>query len=177
MLLSAVTLAFQLVCSKFVAKNPSLPAKVAIYNDLLRHSWQIGLALGALLILASSAIAQYLNLPTSRDIVLLGVGTVIYIPLGVRRGMLQGLYEFRQLAINFVLEVLVKFAAAIILLHYVWGVTGVIAAVVVSVVIAYGAAAPAKMGSADPTGGIPASFREGMQAIVFFVGQVIIGNL
>jgi len=177
MLLSAVTLAFQLVCSKFVAKNPSLPAKLAIYNDLLRHSWQIGLALGALLILASSAIAQYLNLPTSRDIVLLGVGTVIYIPLGVRRGMLQGLYEFRQLAINFVLEVLVKFAAAIILLHYEWGVTGVIAAVVVSVVIAYGAAAPAKMGSADPTGGFPASFREGMQAIVFFVGQVIIGNL
>src|ERR1700745_1497631 len=41
MLLSAVTLAFQLVCSKFVARNPSLPAKLAIYNDLLRHSWPI----------------------------------------------------------------------------------------------------------------------------------------
>src|SRR5437870_6972932 len=50
MLLSAVTLAFQLVCSKFVAKNPKLPAKRAIYKDLLSRSWQIGLALGVLLV-------------------------------------------------------------------------------------------------------------------------------
>jgi len=73
MLLSAVTLAFQLVCSKFVAKNPELPAKRAIYKELLSRSWQIGVALGVLLVLCSSAIAKYLNLPNSRDIVLLGV--------------------------------------------------------------------------------------------------------
>src|SRR6478736_6451200 len=65
MLLSAVTLAFQLVCSKFVAKNPELPAKQAIYKDLLVRSWQVGLALGVLLVLSSSAIAKYLNLPSS----------------------------------------------------------------------------------------------------------------
>lgn len=177
MLLSSVTLAFQLVCSKFVAKNPELPAKRAIYRDLLRRSWQVGLALGVLLILSSSAIASYLNLPTSRDLVLLGVGTAVYIPLGVRRGMLQGLYDFRRLAVNFVLEVLVKFGGTILLLHYEWGVTGVIASVVASIVIAYAAASPAKGVRPDLRGGIPASFREGMQAIVFFVGQVIISNL
>jgi hypothetical protein len=172
-----VTLAFQLVCSKFVAKNPEFPAKRAIYRDLLRRSWQVGLALGVLLVLSSSAIASYLNLPTSRDLVLLGVGTAAYIPLGVRRGMLQGLYDFRRLAINFVLEVLVKFGGTLLLLHYEWGVTGVIASVVASIVIAYAAASPAKDVRADLRGGIPASFREGMQAIVFFVGQVIISNL
>lgn len=177
MLLSAVTLAFQLVCSKFVAKNSELPAKLAIYKDLLQRAWQIGLALGVLLVLTSSAISKYLNLPTSRDIVLLGLGTAVYIPLGVRRGMLQGLYDFSRLAINFVLEVLVKFAGALVLLHYGWGVTGVIAAVVASIVIAYWAAAPGRKLQADARGGIPASFREGMQAIVFFVGQVIISNL
>lgn len=177
MLLSSVTLAFQLVCSKFVAKNPELPAKRAIYRDLLRRSWQVGLALGVLLALSSSALASYLNLPTSRDLVLLGVGTAVYIPLGVRRGMLQGLYDFRRLAINFVLEVLVKFGGTLLLLHYEWGVTGVIASVVASIVIAYAAASPAKDVRADLRGGIPASFREGMQAIVFFVGQVIISNL
>jgi hypothetical protein len=177
MLLSSVTLAFQLVCSKFVAKNPEFPAKRAIYRDLLRRSWQVGLALGVLLVLSSSAIASYLNLPTSRDLVLLGVGTAAYIPLGVRRGMLQGLYDFRRLAINFVLEVLVKFGGTLLLLHYEWGVTGVIASVVASIVIAYAAASPAKDVRADLRGGIPASFREGMQAIVFFVGQVIISNL
>jgi O-antigen/teichoic acid export membrane protein len=177
MLLSAVTLAFQLVCSKFVAKNSEFPAKRAIYQDLLRRSWQIGVALGALLVLSSSAIATYLNLPTARDIVLLGVGTAVYIPLGVRRGMLQGLYDFRRLAVNFVLEVLVKFGGALFVLHYEWGVTGVIASVVASIVIAYATASPNKDVQADLRGGIPASFREGMQAIVFFVGQVIISNL
>src|SRR5882762_4042657 len=106
MLLSAVTLAFQLVCSKFVAKNSELPAKFAIYKDLLRRSRHMGLALGVLLVLSSSAISNYLNLPSSRDIALLGLGTAVYIPLGVRRGMLQGLYDFRRLAVNFVLEVL-----------------------------------------------------------------------
>jgi O-antigen/teichoic acid export membrane protein len=177
MLLSAVTLSFQLVCSKFVAKNSELPAKLAIYKDLLRRSWHIGLALGVLLVLSSFAIAKYLNLPSSRDIVLLGLGTAVYIPLGVRRGMLQGFYDFRRLAINFVLEVLVKFGTALVLLHYGWGVTGVIAAVVASIVIAYWAAAPGRKWRVDPRAGIPASFREGMQAIVFFVGQVIISNL
>jgi len=177
MLLSAVTLAFQLVCSKFVAKNLDLPAKFAIYRDLLRRSWQMGLALGVLLVLSSAAISQYLSLPSSRDIVLLGVGTAVYIPLGVRRGMLQGLCDFRRLAVNFVLEVLVKFGSALLLLHYGWGVTGVIAAVVASIVIAYWAAAPGRKVQADSRGGIPACFREGMQAIVFFVGQVIISNL
>jgi O-antigen/teichoic acid export membrane protein len=177
MLLSAVTLAFQLVCSKFVAKNSEFSAKRAIYQDLLRRSWQIGVALGSLLILSSSAIASYLNLPNSKDIVLLGVGTAVYIPLGVRRGMLQGLYDFRRLAVNFVLEVLVKFGGTLLLLHYQWGVTGVIASVVASIAIAYAAASPAKDVSADLRDGIPASFREGMQAIVFFVGQVVISNL
>ena len=177
MLLSAVTLAFQLVCSKFVAKNSELPAKFAIYKDLLRRSWHMGLALGVLLVLSSSAISNYLNLPSSRDIALLGLGTAVYIPLGVRRGMLQGLYDFRRLAVNFVLEVLVKFGTALVLLRYGWGVTGVIAAVVASIVIAYWAAAPGRKWRVDARAGIPASFREGMQAIVFFVGQVIVSNL
>ncbi len=176
MLLSAVTLAFQLVCSKFVAKNADLPAKFLIYRDLLRRSWYTGVVVGAALVLSSSVITQYLNLPRSRDIVLLGLGTAVYIPLGVRRGMLQGLYDFRRLAVNFVLEVLVKFGAALAVLHRGWGVTGVIAAVVASIWIAYAAAAPGSRPQSEPGGVIPASFREGMQAIVFFVGQVIISN-
>jgi O-antigen/teichoic acid export membrane protein len=176
MLLSAVTLAFQLVCSKFVAKNTELPAKFVIYKDLLRRSWQTGIVLGATLVLSSSVITQYLNLPRSRDIVLLGLGIAVYIPLGVRRGMLQGLYDFRRLAVNFVLEVLVKFGGAVAVLYFGWGVTGVIAAVVVSIWIAYAAAAPLPRIHSELEGVIPASFREGMQAIVFFVGQVIISN-
>jgi O-antigen/teichoic acid export membrane protein len=51
MLLSAVTLAYQLVCSKLVAKSPDLAGKVTIYKDLLRRSWQTGLLLGAVIAL------------------------------------------------------------------------------------------------------------------------------
>src|SRR5215469_17605788 len=57
MLLSAVTLAFQLVCSKLVAKSPDLSGKIAIYRELLRRSLQTGLFLGAVIMLGSSVIA------------------------------------------------------------------------------------------------------------------------
>src|ERR1700746_3010465 len=108
MLLSAVTLAFQLVCSKLVAKTPDLAGKVAIYRALLRRSWLTALAVGTLIIVCSPLITHYLNLPATRDIVLLGLGTAIYVPLGTRRGMLQGTYDFSRLAMNFVLEALLK---------------------------------------------------------------------
>src|SRR5690242_16133201 len=38
LLLSCVTLSFQLVCSKFVAQNHSLPAKAAVYVSLYRRA-------------------------------------------------------------------------------------------------------------------------------------------
>ena len=177
MLLSAVTLAFQLVCSKLVAKTSDLAGKVAIYQDLLQHSWRTGLAVGALIVIGSSAITRYLNLPATRDIVLLGCGTAIYVPLGTRRGMLQGIYDFPRLAGNFILEALIKIGGALIFLHYGFGVTGVIGAVVMSIAVAYVTAAPGVDLDTEDRAQIRASFREGMQATVFFFGQVIISNL
>jgi len=176
MLLSAVTLAFQLVCSKLVAKSLDLPSKLAIYRNLLRRAWVTGFFVGGLIILTSQFITQYLRLPAVRDLVLLGIGTAVYVPLGVRRGMLQGIYDFTRLAINFVLEALIKIAGALILLHLGYGVSGVIAAVVGSIVIAYFAAIPALDFSLKNIGPAVISFREGMQASVFFIGQVIISN-
>src|SRR5215472_2038270 len=162
MLLSAVTLAFQLVCSKLVAKTSHLAGKVAIYRDLLRRSWRTGLAVGALIVVGSSAITQYLNLPATRDIVLLGCGTAIYVPLGTRRGMLQGIYDFPRLAANFILEALIKIGGALIFLHYGFGVTGVIGAVVLSIAIAYVTAVPSVDLATEDRTQIRASFREGM---------------
>jgi len=107
MLLSSVTLSFQLLCSKFVAKNDSLPAKVGIYRFLHRRSWIFAVGVTALLLLSSSIVSGYLNLPTRNYILLLGVGTMFYIPLGVRRGLMQGLFDFRHLAFNFALEAVV----------------------------------------------------------------------
>ena len=177
MLLSSITLAFQLVCSKFIAKNAEMAAKIAVYQSLHRRSWQVAIVVGALLIYSSAVVSSYLNLPTRNYVVLLGIGTAFYIPLGVRRGLMQGLYHFRHLAENFVLEVVVKLGGALVLLHYGYGVTGVIVAVVASVMMAYLAGAPRPSLHVAARPGLPASFSEGMQAIVFFVGQVIINNI
>ncbi|PYX57961.1 MAG: hypothetical protein DMG73_11830 [Acidobacteria bacterium] len=177
MLLSSVTLAFQLVCSKFVAQSQALEAKAGVYVSLHRSSWKVGTILGVLLVLASSAVSSYLKLPTRTYIILLGVGTALYVPLGVRRGLLQGMYDFRRLAENFVVEVLVKLVGAILLLVLGWGVTGVIAAVTASLGVAYLMAYPQKDLRVATKPDLPASFWEGMQAAVFFVGQVIINNV
>ena len=177
MLLSAVTLSFQFVCSKFVAKNNSLAAKAAVYSVLHRRSWQAGAIIGTALGVASPAISRYLNLPGNMLIILLAIGTAFYIPLGVRRGLLQGMYDFRRLSINFILEVVVKLGGAFVLLTFGFGVKGVIAAVSASVVVAYLYAGPSPEVKVAPQVGLPASFFEGVQAIVFFVGQVIINNV
>src|ERR1700742_3661782 len=42
MLISAVTLAFQLVCTKLVAKSESVKEKAAVYQHLLKRAWAIG---------------------------------------------------------------------------------------------------------------------------------------
>src|SRR4051812_47172746 len=50
MRLSSVTLSFQLLCSKFVARSDSEPERIAIYNLLRRRSWLTGLGVGLLLV-------------------------------------------------------------------------------------------------------------------------------
>src|SRR5207253_7172188 len=64
MLLSSVTLSFQLLCSKFVAQADSVEAKIGIYKFLLRRAWVYGTGITLLLVLSSSVITEYLNLPT-----------------------------------------------------------------------------------------------------------------
>jgi len=98
MLLSSVTLSFQLVCSKFVARSESGKEKLAIYKLLHRWSWVCGVLLGTLIAGTSGAISRYLNLPARTLIILLALATVFYVPLGVRRGFMQGTYDFRPLA-------------------------------------------------------------------------------
>jgi O-antigen/teichoic acid export membrane protein len=177
MLVSAITLAYQLVCTKLVAKSESVEAKAAVFQNLLKKSWWVGLGLGASMMLASSVLTSYLRLSSQWVIVLLAVGLSIYVPLGVKRGGLQGTCRFRGLSWNMAAEAMFKFLAAIVLIELGYGVLGAVAAISGSVIVAYllpdaarelrGRAAAAE---ATPQG-------ETVQAIVFFVGQVIISNI
>ena len=177
MLLSSVTLSFQLLCSKFVARNEAPPIKVGIYKFLHTRAWLVGFVVSLLLAGSAPIISSYLNLPTRNYILMLAGATVFYVPLGVRRGFMQGTYAFTRLALNFVLEVVVKLVGTLMLIAAGLGVTGVIAAVMLSVVISYLLGHPGRQGHADPHTRLPAAFQEGVQTSVFFVGQVIINNL
>ena len=177
MLISCITLSFQLVCAKFVARNESSGAKVSVYLGLKRRAWTFGIAIASLLILASGPVSAYLNLHSPTLVILLAIGIAFYIPLGVRRGGMQGIYAFRRLACNYIVEGVVKLGGAFLLIHFGLGVKGAIAAVTASEVAAYIFGQPGRELEATPEPGLPASFGEGIQAIVFFVGQVVINNV
>jgi O-antigen/teichoic acid export membrane protein len=177
MLVSAITLSFQLVCAKFVARNETDAGKSEVYSALMHRAMLAGAVLGTSLLLASGYVASYLHLPSRWIVMLLALGIAFYIPLGVKRGGLQGTCSFTRLSWNFLLEASTKFLGAVILIHLGYGVFGAVAAISLSVVLAYFfPSAPAEL-KVRPSLGFPASFHEGMQAIVFFVGQVVINNI
>jgi O-antigen/teichoic acid export membrane protein len=176
MLASAITLSFQVVCAKYVARRTSLEDASSIFAALHQRAWATGIGIGLLLILLERPLTRYLNLPGTGLILLLALGTTFYIPLGVRRGYIQGIQAFGPLAINFLLEGVVRLAGVFLLIGIGMGVRGAVLASVLGVIIAYFFALPSPGVAAFRLLGIANSFREGLQAIVFFSGQTIINN-
>jgi O-antigen/teichoic acid export membrane protein len=174
MLMSAITLTFQVVCAKYVAKSGVAAEQYSAYQTLHRQAWAAGIGLSLLLVLFRSPITAYLNLPDRNLVVLLGVGTAFYIPLGVRRGYTQGTHAFGHLAVNFMLEGMVRLVGAIAFIRFGLGVKGAVLASVAAVVVSYFVAKFAPRSPLRAKLSIP--FKEGLQAIVFFAGQVVINN-
>lgn len=177
LLASCISLAFQLVCAKFVARNHTDSSKAAVVHSLLGKAWIASLAVGAVLFLAQKPVATYLNVPSPWIIGLLAIGIAAYAPLGVKRGAMQGVCAFPRLGTNFVLEALTRFflGAGLVIAGY--GVLGAVGAISASVMVAcfiprIPAQLRVKAGTAEPP-----SYAEAIQAIVFFVGQVIINNI
>jgi O-antigen/teichoic acid export membrane protein len=176
MLTSAITLAFQIVCAKLVANHQTESEKASVYNSLHRKAWRIGLSIGTLLLICRSWLSAYLALPDNVLIDLLALGTAFYIPLGARRGYIQGQCDFSQLAANFILEGLVRLGGAYLLIKLGLGVNGAVLASIAAVVLAYLFARMGPEVKRQQNLHVPVSFGEGLQAITFFVGQVIINN-
>jgi O-antigen/teichoic acid export membrane protein len=177
LLASCVSLAFQLVCAKFVARSQSDSGKAAVVHNLLGKAWIASLALGAILFAAQKPVAAYLNVPSPWIIGLLAMGIAAYAPLGVKRGAMQGVCAFPRLGTNFVLEALTRFflGAGLVIAGY--GVLGAVGAISAAVIAAcFLPRLPARLRLRPETTEAP-SFAEALQAIVFFVGQVIITNI
>jgi O-antigen/teichoic acid export membrane protein len=176
MLASAITLSFQAVCAKYVASHESSEDKAAIFSSLHVRSWMAGVGLGLLLCLFNRVITKYLNLPDQVLISLLALGTAFYIPLGVRRGYIQGVHAFSSLAANLMVEGLVRLGGAYFLIKFGLGVEGAVLASVIAVVASYFLARPHPRLASFTKLKIPIASGEGVQAIVFFAGQGAINN-
>lgn len=175
MLASAITLSFQVVCAKYVASRETDTEKAAIFTRLHLQAWMAGTSIGVLLFLFNHALNHYLNLPSPALITLLALGTAFYIPLGVRRGYIQGIHAFRALALNFMLEGVTRLGGAYLLMSLGLGVKGAVWASVIAVIASYLLAKPSP-GFRLRARRIAMPFGEGVQAIVFFSGQVVINN-
>src|SRR5947209_7579924 len=178
MLFSAVTLSFQLVCAKFVARNTTAYGQMRVYQKLIRRSWAVGISLCVLLAAFTPQLTRYLRLPSPWIMLMLAGSFVFYVPLGVRRGWMQGKCEFHALTWNLVIEAALKLVASLPLVFMGYGLLGAVGALALSVigayVITFGQGPQHIEGEAAFE---PASFLEGIQATVFFIGQVVISNI
>jgi O-antigen/teichoic acid export membrane protein len=175
-LISAVTLSFQIISAKTVAQQSSLEGKAAVYRSFHRGAWGCGILVALALLTFQRAIANYLGLPDPVLVALLAVGAAFYVPLGCRRGYIQGIYGFRRLAGNLVVEGIVRLGGSVLLVLLGMGVEGVIAANAAAVVVAYLTAGPRLVGRAPNPLRLSYALRETSQAMVFFAGQVLINN-
>src|SRR5260370_23934318 len=90
---------------------------------------------------------------------------------------MQGLCCFSRLSGSFIVEALSRFVTGVVLVVAGYGVFGAVGAISAAVLAAYLFPSLGKDLQAQTETGDPASFGEGIQAIVFFVGQVIICNV
>src|SRR5579863_6234672 len=137
MLASAITLAFQLVCAKFVARNDALGEKVSVYRSLLGKAWVVSVGVGAGLFVLQKPVAAYLHIPDPWILAVLAIGISAYVPLGVRRGGLQGICSFGRLSTNFIIEAVAKVILAVLLVALGYGVIGAVGAISGSILAAY----------------------------------------
>lgn len=175
-LTSAVTLSFQILTAKIVAQRSTAELQALAYREFHRWGWAAGILVSSLLLLFRNAITAYLNIPAPLLIVLLAVGTTFYVPLGARRGYLLGTCNFRHLGGNLVLEALTRLFGSLLLMRLGLGVPGVIGANAAAVLVAYLFARPALSDLASHENVLSFDYREGLQAAVFFAGQVVINN-
>ncbi len=175
-LLSAVMLSLQIVSSKVVAQQGTPEGKAAVYRTFHRTAWGLGILIALLLAVFRGPISDYLNLPDPMLVGILAMGAAFYVPLGPRRGYIQGSYGFRRLAFNLILEGTVRLVGSYGLILAGYGVRGVIMANAAATAAAYLAIPPKLAGRARNPLNFRYAYRETSQAVVFYSGQMLIGN-
>jgi O-antigen/teichoic acid export membrane protein len=175
-LISAFTLSFQVISSKVVAQQSSEEGKAAEFSGFHRSAWGFGVAVALILLVFRGSIASFLNLPDPSFVAILAIGAAFYVPLGSRRGYIQGTYGFRRLAVNLVVEGGFRLGGSLLLIVLGLGVKGVIIANAVAIAIAYLTISPVPAARVANRVRSSRAMREIGNAMVFFAGQVLINN-
>ena len=102
-LISAVTLSFQIVSAKVVAQQASRLRRARLISVFTRAPGRAAFFLDCFWYCRATRFPNT-QLPTPILIVWLAVGVTFYVPLGTRRGYLQGAFGFQRLAMNLGLE-------------------------------------------------------------------------
>src|SRR5258708_2281791 len=177
MLASAVRVGFQIGWAKLIAQHDLRGAKAGIYKSMARRAWVVSLALGLVLFAGQGPLAAFLRLPDPWILGVLAIGIAAYAPLGVHRGAMQGTCSFGRLGSNFIVEATARFLIAVVLVGAGYGVLGAVGAISASVIVACVLPLVPKQLQVQPLPGIRPSMHEAFQAMIFFVGQVIINNV
>lgn len=172
---SALTLSFQIIVAKVVAQQTTQQGKSAVYRHLNRDAWMCAVLVGLALILFRGEIANYLQV-SPHLVDLIAIGCTFYVPLGTRRGFIQGAYGFRSLAMNVVLEAAVRLGGSFLMVLLGTGVTGVIAANSLASIVSWLVIAPRLAPSMPSPLALRQALLEMLQALVFFSGQMLINN-
>ena len=175
-LISAVTLSFQVISAKVVAQQGSEEGKAAAFRGFHRSAWGFGILVALILLLFQRGITSYLNLPDPSFVAILSIGAAFYVPLGSRRGYVQGPYGFRRLAFNLVVEGGFRLGGSLLLILLGLGVKGVIIANVAALVAAYFTISPVPVAHVANPVRTSYAMREISNAMIFFAGQVLINN-
>ena len=179
--LTSIALGLQLVAARFVgmydeAGRPEKSERLA--RTLRVYALGAGLVTGLALAAGSGFWSELFQTASFWPFVVLGAGMPFYLVQSVGRGVMQGRLRFRELAVSFVVEMIVRLGAGVVLVALGFGVNGATVALTLSFVATWltvkllARVGPALAGSA------PAPDVRAYAALVavLLIGQIIANN-
>jgi len=127
LMLSFIAVGFQLTSAKYSATYQAEENKGKLYtlvNWLSRRSFDLGIGLCIILLLAVYPIKEFLQFKSVVPLVLVIICIPIYLHLSVSRGLLQGIEKFRNLAFTYISEMAARLLVTFILVFIVIKIQG-----------------------------------------------------
>lgn len=128
LIVSFLALGFQLTAAKFTATF-ELPAESNSLVELVKWLNKYGLVLGGVLFIFTVSTAFFLKdffqTTSYLPFIIFGFGLPVYLLMSINRGLLQGLLNYKRLALTYQTEMWVRLAVTLTLVYFGYRVNGV----------------------------------------------------